>query len=195
MIQLNIRKQCRQRIRQRKYYGVKKRNESYFIKSLYTLIMIFLLVASMILTNLIYQQNGFDVLVSNIKKVSEPLQLYRLSQWIPFENWFNHKAATPVSFTTHYTLKEDHFYEAENHQVVSIDDGIVIYMDKQESGYLVLVKQDNQVLVTYGAMSEVHVNENDRILKGEVLGLCQNVVYLDFSLNGITIDFDEALSS
>lgn len=192
---MDYRKQCRQRIRQRRFSGVKRKNESYFVKTLYTLIMLFLLVASMILTGLIYQQNGFDLLVSNIKKVAEPLQLYRLSQWIPFENWFGNKNTVSVSLNTHYTLKENHFYDAENHQVISIDDGIVIYMDKQESGYLIMVKQDNGVLVTYGAMSEVHVNENDRILKGQILGLCQEAVYLDFSLNGITLDFDEALSS
>lgn len=191
---MNYRKKCRQRIRQRRFSGV-KRNENYFVKTLYTLVMIFLLVATIALTNLIYQQNGFDLLVANIKKVAEPLQLYRLSQWIPFENWFNSTKTTTVSLTTHYSLQEDHFYDAENQQVISIDDGIVIYTDKQDSGYLILVKQDNDVLVTYGAMSEVHVNENDRILKGQILGLCQEAVYLDFSLNGITIDFDEALTS
>ncbi len=193
---MNTRKRCQQRIRSRRPILTENRERNRAVRALYTFVMLFLIMASLILANLIHQQHGFDTLVSNIQKATEPLQLYRISDWIPFENWFGGKKETiTTSVMTHYTQVEGPYYEATNQQVVAIDDGVVLYLDQQESGYLIIIKQDNEILATYGTMSEVHVQENDRILKGQILGLTQDVVYLDFSLQGVSVSFADALAS
>lgn len=194
---MDSRKRCRQRIQARRGYSSYNTEKNRLVKSLYAFVMIFLIMASLILANMIHQQNGFDTLVSNIKKATEPLQLYRISDWLPFENWFKGKSPDTIttSVLSHYTQVEGQYYDAANKQVVSLDDGVVLYTAKQDSGYLVIVKQDNDLLATYGTMSEVHVKENDRILKGQILGLTNDVVYLDFALQGVSVSFADALSS
>lgn len=196
---MDYQKRCRQRIASRRNlggYSNYNHEKNRLVRGLYAFVMIFLIMASLILANLIQQQNGFETLVSNIKKAAEPLQLYKISDWLPFENWFGkNKDTITTSVLSHYTNVQQQYYDAVNQQVVSIDDGVVIYTAKQDSGYLIIVKQDNDILATYGTMSEVHVKENDRVLKGQILGLTQDVVYLDFTKQGVPVSFGDALAS
>lgn len=152
--------------------------------------------ATVFLTARIQEKNGFDLLVQKVEAILEPLQLYRISDWIPFENWFfNDRTETiTTSFLTHYTQLDEHYFEALNNQVVAIESGIVLYIDQQDSGYLIMIKQDNGLIATYGAMSEVHARLDDRIIKGEIIGLTQNAVYLDFSMNGTAMSFFDAIA-
>ena len=56
-----------------------------------------------------------------------------------------------------------------------------------------MVKQDNGVLVTYGALMEVQVHPNDRILKGTAIGAVQDAVYLEFSEQGQPVTLQRAM--
>lgn len=162
----------------------------------YVLVITVLLGATIFLTAEIQEKKGFDLLVQKVEAILEPLQLYRISDWIPFENWFlkKHSNTITTSFLTHYTQLDEHYFEALNNQVVAVESGIVIYTDQQESGYLMMIKQDNGLIATYGTMSEVHAKVDDRVLKGEILGLTQNAVYLDFSENGTAMSFYDAIA-
>ena len=103
--------------------------------------------------------------LQQIEVLSEKLHLKSLSAWLPFEKWFGKEQ--PVAAAVSYELIQDHYYKpASGNQVQSIADGVVLYIGEQESGAIVMVKQDNGVLVTYGALQEVQVHLNDRILKG-----------------------------
>ncbi len=162
---------------------------------MYTFVIVGLLGFTIVLGNMIHQQNGFTILFANVETILEPLQTYRLSEWIPFENWFSFgkEETITTSLLAHYEHIENQFYSLSNGQVISLNDGVVIYVSSQESGHLVMVKQDNGILVTYGAMQEVHVNQNDRILSGDILGLSQEIVYLDFTLDGNAVQLADAL--
>ena len=104
--------------------------------------------------------------LQQIEVLSEKLHLKSLSAWLPFEKWFGKEQ--PVAAPVSYELIQDHYYKpASGNQVQSIADGVVLYIGEQESGAIVMVKQDNGVLVTYGALQEVQVHLNDRILKGD----------------------------
>ena len=58
-----------------------------------------------------------------------------------------------------------------------------------------MVKQDNGVLVTYGALQQVQVHLNDRILKGATLGAVQDAVYLEFSEQGQPVTLQRAMGN
>ena len=72
-------------------------------------------------------------------------------------------------------------------------DGVVLYIGSQDSGKLVMVKQDNGVLATYGALQDVQVKLNDRLLRGSVLGSVEQAVYLDFSRQGQSVSLQQAM--
>ncbi len=191
---MNYRERCRQRIKSRRSYTSYNRDQNHLVRSLYSLVILFLLGSTLVLGNLIYEKNGFEVLASNIQKIIEPLQAYRISNFIPFENWFNFDEDTiTTSLVSHYHDLGNQYFEATNNQVVSVDDGVVLYVATQATGNLVLIKHDNGIMATYGAMSDVHVDEDDRILKGQILGLTNGAVYMDFSDNGTTISFSDVI--
>ena len=124
--------------------------------------------------------------------LAEKLHFKSLSAWLPFETWFGKDQ--PVAATVSYELIQDHYYKpASGNQVQSIADGVVLYIGEQESGAIVMVKQDNGVLVTYGALQEVQVHLNDRILKGTAIGAVQDAVYLEFSEQGQPVTLQRAM--
>ncbi len=191
---MDNRRRTRQRIQSRRGYGGSSNSQNRFVRTLYSFVMLFLIMASLILANLIYQNRGFDTLVMNVKKVVQPLQLYKISDWIPFENWFKKKDTITTSMITHYTFLENQYYQCSNNQVVAVDSGIVVFTQKQDSGYMMIIKQDNNILATYGAMSESHVKVDDRVLKGQILGLSNKEVYLDFTLQGVAMNFEDVIT-
>ncbi len=132
--------------------------------------------------------------LQQIEVLSEKLHLKSLSAWLPFEKWFGKEQ--PVAAPVSYELIQDHYYKpASGNQVQSIADGVVLYIGEQESGAIVMVKQDNGVLVTYGALQEVQVHLNDRILKGTALGAVQDAVYLEFSEQGQPVTLERAIGN
>ncbi len=192
VMNMNYKDSCRQRIQSRRGYSNYK-DKNIFLKSLYSIVMLFLLVSTVVLGDLINKNNGFDTLLANLNSIIKPIQTFELGNWIPFENWFAQDNAVEVSVSSHYEELENQYFEALNNQVVSVDDGIVLYVASQATGELVLIKQDNGIIATYGSMNEIHVDEDDRILKGQILGLTEEVVYLDFNDNGNEISYMDAL--
>ena len=132
--------------------------------------------------------------LQQIEVLSEKLHLNPLSAWLPFEKWFGKDQ--PVTAAVSYELIQDQYYKpASGNQVQSIADGVVLYIGEQESGAIVMVKQDNGVLVTYGALQQGQVQLNDRILKGATLGAVQDAVYLEFSEQGQPVTLQRAMGN
>ena len=130
--------------------------------------------------------------LQQIDALAEKLHFKSLSAWLPFETWFGKDQ--PVAATVSYELIQDHYYKpAQGNQVQCIADGVVLYIGEQESGSIVMVKQDNGVLVPYGALMEVQVHPHDRILKGTAIGAVQDAVYLEFSEQGQPVTLQRAM--
>lgn len=127
--------------------------------------------------------------------LTDKLDLQSLSGWIPFESWFAENKNEPVAANVSYQLISDHYYTSSaGNQVPSLMNGVVLYIGSQDSGQLVMVKHDNGVLATYGALEDVQVKLNDRIMKGVVLGTARDAVYLDFTAQGQPLSLEQALS-
>ena len=65
-------------------------------------------------------------------------------------------------------------------------------VEKQDQRYVILVKQDNGVIVTYGTLESTAVKKDERIQQGDVLGTYQESLYLYFEKDGKEIDLTQA---
>ena len=78
--------------------------------------------------------------------------------------------------------------------VYAIADGVCVYLDEHDSGYQMIVKNDNNILVTYANLSDVSVKVDDRILMNSVIGSYQEKVYMDFMDGDSFISYEEAIA-
>ncbi|MBQ7890224.1 MAG: M23 family metallopeptidase [Erysipelotrichaceae bacterium] len=187
---MNQRKQIRKKVAQLR--KEENRNTSSIVNSIYTLVLLLMCCAVVVLAERIYQAGGFEPVIAQISQWSDTFNLTHLREWLFLEKWMNNQTLA-VSSTT-YQLIEGQYYEADSNEVISLDDGIVIYCDEQSSGQVVMIHQDNGLIVTYGLLNEVFCKEDDRILKGTLIGKVENEVYLDFSFQGVSISYEEAIS-
>ena len=170
-----------------------KEEKSWFsrmISSLFSLMTLFMCCVAVVLSGQIYSAGGFDSVVEKWNEVSNSLNLKELKEWIFLEKWISGQVLQ-VSANS-YQLIENQMYEVADHEVVAVDDGIVIYCAEQNDSMMVMVRQDNGLIVTYGQLNEVFCNEDDRVVAGTVLGKVHDQVYLDFSWQGESISYEEA---
>ena len=186
---MNQRKQIRRRVAQLR--KEERNTASRIVNSVYSLMLLLMLCAVVVLSERIYQAKGFEPVLSKLSELSDTLNLTQLKQWIFLEKWLDEKTIEVSS--TSYQLIENQYYEIDNHEVTAIDDGIVIYCGQQDSGQVVMVHQDNGLIVTYGLLNEVLCTEDDRVLKGMIIAKAENQVYLDFSLQGVSMSYEQAI--
>ncbi len=167
-----------------------------FFSFLYFATILSLIAGGFYMGYLINEQKHFvdnEKLISTVQSKLNEWNLTRFVAWLPFENWFSNQTDTVSEPISYIAYKDDYFFSDSN-RAVSIDDGIVIYCNEQESGKVVMIKQDNGVITTYGALQDVQCQENDRVLKGMVLGTYDEAIFLQFHLNSEKISYEEALS-
>ena len=182
-------KKIQQRIQDRVYNNDKQKQGGVF-NFFYCSMMFALLLGIGLLSNSIYQINGFQPLINSASKIIDMTHLTDLKQWLFLENWLDDNSTT-VFNAQNYTYIADNYYAAMDSEVVSIADGIVIYCEKQDSGYVVMVKNDNSTIATYGALNEVNCAIDDRILQDSVIGKVIDNVYMEFSYNGKSVGLEE----
>lgn len=187
---MNRRKDIYRRVSQLK--KEEKTMGSKIVSSLFSLVMLILCCTAVVLSEKIYEANGFEPIKEKVMELSETLNLTQLKQWIFLEKWMNEKTVS-VSSNSYQHIK-DQYYEPDQHEVVSIEDGIVIFCGTQDSGQMVMIRQDNGLIATYGLLNEVYCQEDDRVQKGVLIGRAEAEVYLDFSYQGESISYEEALA-
>ena len=90
------------------------------------------------------------------------------------------------------------YISEENFDIVSCLDGTVISVQKTElMGYVVEIKYNNDIIMSYQSLSEVTVKENDTVSKGQTIGVSGkssigselgNHLHLEMYHNGITVN-------
>ena len=86
----------------------------------------------------------------------------------------------------------------EKFDVISCLDGTVIKAEKSElMGYIVEVRYNNDLIVSYQSLSEVKVNINDTVKQGQIIGVSGNSVigselgnhlHLEIYFKGLTVN-------
>ncbi len=182
----DIRKRAAQLCAPEKTFGSK------IVSSLFSLVMLILCCAAVVLCERIYAADGFEPLKDKIVQISTSLNLTQLKQWLFLEKWMDDKTL-PVSSVS-YQLIQDQYYETDHHEVRAVDDGIVIFTGTQDSGDLIMIRQDDGLIVTYGLLNEMYVFEDDRVNAGVLIGKAEAEVYIDFSYQGESMSYEEALA-
>lgn len=186
---MNQRKEIRRKVARLRKEETK--TASRIVNSLYSLMILMMCCVAVVLTNKIHAAGGFDMLAAKLSETVDALNLTQLKQWIFLEKWMNEKTLTVSSSSYHWI--EGQYYEVDNHEVSAVDDGIVIFCGQQDSGKVLMVRQDNGLIVTYGLLNEVFCDTDDRIVKGTLIAKVSDEVYLDFSWQGVSMSYEEAL--
>lgn len=90
------------------------------------------------------------------------------------------------------------YVSKEKFDVVSCLNGTVLSVEKTElMGYVVEIKYDNDIIMSYQSLSEVTVKENDSVVKGQTIGISGkstigselgNHLHLEMYLSGQTVN-------
>ena len=90
------------------------------------------------------------------------------------------------------------YISKEKFDVVSCLNGTVLSVQKTElMGYVVEIKYDNDIIMSYQSLSEVTVKENSSVVKGQTIGISGksaigselgNHLHLEMYLNGQTVN-------
>lgn len=79
-----------------------------------------------------------------------------------------------------------------NYLVPNKSNGIVIFVGEKEGyGNTVIIQQSDGVDVWYSNLKEVNISLYDYINKGELIGMCDNNLYLVFKKDGVVLNYNE----
>lgn len=185
-------KEVRNRIKKRR--GLVQQDE----RSSFTLVTLFYRIVMLFMCFVIL---GLGVLVNQklhliqMPSVIQNFSLQQLSSWIPMEQWFSLKEQA-VSSVPVYTPIKDNQYTNGSNTVYNTFDGVVKHIETlQDNRYMVTLQQDNGVVATYGNLMEVHVKNEERILKSSMIGTYDSYITIDYMKDGKSINYEEALQT
>lgn len=166
-------KKARDRIKHRRFDGEEKNHRPFLLFRLFFhTIMLMMGVCVVALVLLLNQK----LQLIEINSVLKYMPIENISNWLPFENWFSYDSV-PVSNAPMYTLLKDDQYTNGTNQAKSGYTGIVLHVQQETDGtYLLHMKQDNGVVVSYGNLQEVIVKEEERVVKDAVFGSYENYI-------------------
>ena len=99
-----------------------------------------------------------------------------------------------VSSNVNYINVGDDFYTSEGNLAVSMDNGVITYVNGKDDYYTVIVEYDSGVRATYNGINEVNVYVNDRVYRDDILGSFNVKVEIIFIKNSEKISYEEVIS-
>ena len=189
----------------------KKKNESenkFLPNFLYSVLIKTLIVIVLFLSSMIYikqsdkNKEKFKNIVYNnslsFAKIYDVYQKY-LGDVIPFKNIFkdNTKLVSSEKITYESIEKKDNGYilnVTEEYTLFSLKSGIVIKIEENDEYKNIITIQDKTGLnITYGLLNNVNVKLYDYVEKGEILGICNKKLYLEFKKDDKYLSYEEYL--
>ena len=131
-------------------------------------------------------------------KIYDVYQKY-LGDVIPFKNIFkdNTKLVSSEKITYESIEKKDNGYilnVTEEYTLFSLKSGIVIKIEENDEYKNIITIQDKTGLnITYGLLNNVNVKLYDYVEKGEILGICDKKLYLEFKKDDKYLSYEEYL--
>lgn len=130
-----------------------------------------------------------------IVKINEKRPFFSISQfkhqigmWFPYENLFNFYD-NQVSSSIKYQHLSDNFYVNGTNTCVALFDGVIVQVDDTT----IVMYHDNGVKITYSNLSDVMIQVDERVLKGQAIGVFKESVQLDFEKEGKSLDYESVL--
>lgn len=186
---MNDIKDVRRRIQQRRYEEPK--NHSFFFRFIYGVVMLAMAIGVCSLAYLVNDKLALVELPQGLKQ----LNFAKISEWIPFEDWFDQNKEESVASLPVYTLLKEHQYANGTNQATMLLDGVVLHVEARSEGKgSVTIRHDNGVIATYGHLDTTQVKQDERLKQGDVLGTFDGYVNLELIKNQKSIDLDQAMA-
>lgn len=99
-----------------------------------------------------------------------------------------------VSQDVVYVNVGEDFYVSEGNIAISLDDGLVTYVNGKDDNYTVIVEYNKGIRATYNYISEVNVFVNDRLYKDDIIGVYNEKVEIIFIKDSEKITYEEVIS-
>lgn len=100
-----------------------------------------------------------------------------------------------VSGSINYIDLGDDYYMSDGNLAISLDDGVVSYVNGKDNNYMVIIEYDNGVMATYYDLVEVNVFSNDRVYSSDIIGSYNEKVRVIFIKDDVKISYEDAISS
>lgn len=100
-----------------------------------------------------------------------------------------------VNGSINYVELGDDYYMSDGNLVVSLDDGVVSYVNGKDDNYTVIVEYDNGIMATYYNLIEVNVFSNDRVYSSDIIGSYNEKVKVVFIKDNVKIAYEDVISS
>lgn len=181
----------RRRIRNRKYQIYENKEPHHLFRFIYRTAIVLMSVCVIGLTLAINEKVGLVDLPKNIMNIN----FNKISEWLPFEDWFSLKDEK-VSAKPSYALLKDDLYANGTNSAYAILDGVILHIqDEKDNTKTITVRHDNGVIAAYGKLLNSDAKVDERIRKGDVIGAFQDSVQITFLKNEKKINLETALSS
>lgn len=185
-------KYVRKRIKNRRFGNEEEVKHPFSLfKLMYRMVMLVMCICVVVLAILLNQK-------LNLVKVPAVLNNFKIADiqnWLPFEGWFSLKD-TAVSSTPAYILSKDDQYTNGTNSAYAMYDSVILYIQVNKEGKSSLtLRQDNGVIVTFANLSEVHVKQDERILKGKAMGSFNEYVTINCLKDNQKIDIHAAVEA
>ena len=100
-----------------------------------------------------------------------------------------------VSGSTNYIDLGNDYYMSDGNLAISLDDGVVSYVNGKDDSYMVIIEYDNGVIDTYYDLVEVNVFSNDRVYSNDIIGSYNEKVRIIFIKNDMKVSYEDAISN
>lgn len=188
---MNDLKHARKRIQSRRYQRGPSDVEkgSWLFKLLYRCMILMMFVGAFALAFLINQKEQWIKLPASFVN----FKIEDVSNWLPFENWFALKDESVAAYPSYSHIKDDLYANGSN-TVYTMADGVILHTQIKEDGKgSITVQQDNGVIVTYASLTSVNSKQDERILKGSVLGTYEETLAIICVKDNVKVDLQQAL--
>ncbi len=185
-----------------------KKANKFINKFLFSILVKCLIVIVLFLSTLIYikqdnknKENVKKIVYQNSLSFAKIYNVYKkyLGDVIPFKNNFKNeiKKVSNEKIVYESIKKENNGYillVSNNYTVSSIKSGIVIEVKKDDKYNNMIKIQDKDGLnITYGYLTNIDIKLYDYVEKGQILGTCDNNLYLIFEKNNKYLSYEEYL--
>ena len=167
--------------------------------SLYKICMLFMTVYALFVGFAIYAKNDVNgiylnsVLKTNFnfKEFNETINDFLDLRIIKDKN----NDDMVVSGSTNYIDLGNDYYMSDGNLAISLDDGVVSYVNGKDDSYMVIIEYDNGVMATYYDLVEVNVFSNDRVYSNDIIGSYNEKVRIIFIKNDMKVSYEDAISN
>lgn len=188
---MNDLKHARKRIQSRRYQrgSYEEEKGSWLFKTLYRFMILIMFIGVFTLAFLINQKEQWIKLPASFVN----FKIEDVSKWLPFENWFALKDESVASYPSYSHIKDDLYANGSN-TVYTMADGVVLHVQIKEDGKgSITIQQDNGVVVTYGSLTSINSKQDERVLKGSVLGTYEETVAIVCVKDNAKVDLQQAI--